>query len=99
VPPLTRPLRTLSIVGSEGLPGFATMVLAILVLDLVPSIPRSDPVNLAVMVLCGCAEYLALRRHGGKGGGSVALIEPSAIDLMEPTCHHSADRMTRDDAG
>ena len=64
VPPLARPLRTLGIVGSKGLPGFATMVLAILVLDLVPSIPRNDAVNLAVMVLCGCAEYVALRRHG-----------------------------------
>ena len=63
VPRLDRPLRTVGIVGSKGLPGFATMVLAILVLDLVPSIPRSDPVNLAVMVLCGCAEYVALRRQ------------------------------------
>ncbi|HEX2785160.1 MAG TPA: OpgC domain-containing protein, partial [Ilumatobacteraceae bacterium] len=60
---LNRPLRVVGVVGSKGLPGFVTMVLAILVLDLVPSIPRSDPVNLAVMVLCGCAEYVALRRH------------------------------------
>ena len=90
VPPLTRPLRTLSIVGSKGLPGFATMVLAILVLDLVPSIPRNDPVNLAVMVLCGCAEYLALRRHGRKGAalGSLKtrqqrIVHDSALTYAE----------------
>jgi hypothetical protein len=63
VPVLVTPLRILGAVGSKGLPGFATMVLAILALDLVPSIPRSDPVNVAVIVLCGCAEYAALRWH------------------------------------
>jgi hypothetical protein len=63
IPRLGPPLRIVGTVGSKGLPGYTTMVLAILTLDLVPSIPRNDLVNLSVMVLCGCAEYIALRWH------------------------------------
>jgi hypothetical protein len=60
------------------------MVLAILALDLVPSIPRSDPVNVAVMVLCGCAEYVALRRHTRKRS-AISPLEPRE----PPTVHES----------
>ena len=77
-PPLDRPLRMLGVVGCKGLPGFATMVLAILALDLVPSIPRSDPVNVAVMVLCGCAEYVALRAHERKWAAQTAAAPSTA---------------------
>ncbi|MEY2525094.1 MAG: hypothetical protein QOJ66_3659 [Ilumatobacteraceae bacterium] len=86
VPPVVRPLRTVGILGSKGLPGFATMVLAILALDLVPSIPRSDPVNVAVMVLCGCAEYVALRRHT-RNRAAIGPLEP-----REPPTVHDSER-------
>jgi hypothetical protein len=81
VPPLVPPLRMVGILGSKGLPGFATMVLAILALDLVPSIPRSDPVNVAVMVSCGCAEYVALRRHARKRT-AIGPLEPRELPTV-----------------
>ena len=61
VPLVGRLLWPVKILGSKGLPGFATMVVASLVLDLTPSIPRNDAVIVAVLVLCGLAEYAALR--------------------------------------
>jgi hypothetical protein len=94
VPPLIRPLRTVGILGSKGLPGFATMVLAILALDLVPSIPRSDPVNVAVMVLCGCAEYIALRRHVRKRA-AFGPLDPRESPAVQPTPSRSYIVTTR----
>jgi hypothetical protein len=81
VPAVSTPLRIVGILGSKGLPGFATMVLAILALDLVPSIPRSDPVNVAVIVLCGLAEYAALR---GRARTRPRTTRPSGRDPRAP---------------
>jgi hypothetical protein len=54
-------LRPLEVLGSKGLPGYVTMVLAVMVIDVLHNVPRTDPVAIGIVVLCGVAEYVALR--------------------------------------
>ena len=54
-------LSAVAIAGSKGLPGYVAMVLCVLVLQLVPSIPRNDAVVVLVAVICGLTELTALK--------------------------------------
>ncbi len=68
-PAMAKLLRVFRILGAKGLPGFAAMVVAILTLDMLPSIPRTDSTILCVYAVCYATEFLALeleRRRRGR---------------------------------
>lgn len=52
-----RLLKPLEILGLKGLPGYAAMVLIVLVMNAFPGVPRKDLTVVLVVVLCGLAEY------------------------------------------
>jgi hypothetical protein len=69
-------LRPVAVLGSKGLPGYVTMVLVILALDFMPAVPRNDLTLIGVVVICGVAEFVAVRTaplwHGGAVRTTVA---------------------------
>jgi hypothetical protein len=60
VPWVNAMLRSIEIMGTKGLPGYVTMVLAVMVLDVVPGLPRNDGTAIVIAILCGAAEYAAV---------------------------------------
>jgi hypothetical protein len=52
-----RLFKPLEILGLKGLPGYAAMVLIVLVMNAFPGFPRKDLTVVLVVVLCGLAEY------------------------------------------
>jgi hypothetical protein len=66
---LARILRPLEILGSKGLPGYAAMVVTIIVLHTLPHVPRNDLTLIAVTVVCGAAEYGSVRFAGRRPQG------------------------------
>ena len=56
---LARALRVLEVLGTKGLPGYVTMVLAILALGLFPGSPRSDLMVAAIIAACALSELAA----------------------------------------
>jgi hypothetical protein len=75
--PISRALRPVETLGRKGLPGYATMVLAVLVLDFLPSIPRNDATVALIVVVCGVAEYLAVEFDNWRR--SLASNPPAAL--------------------
>ena len=58
---LARIVRPLEILGSRGLPGYAAMVITVLILQEFRGMPRNDVMLVAVTVVCGVAEYSSMR--------------------------------------
>ena len=58
---LARIVRPLEILGSRGLPGYAAMVITVLILQEFRGMPRNDLMLVAVTVVCGVAEYSSMR--------------------------------------
>ncbi len=83
-----RALVPLAIVGSKGLPGFVTMVVAILVLQTVPGVEPSDLIVILVVVVCGLAELAALRLDGWRRRRTtvVGLDRPARDLIAVQTC-------------
>ncbi len=61
VPSIARALRPVEVLGCRGLPGYVTMVLGILVLDVARWVPRNDLVAWVLIAVCGVAELVATR--------------------------------------
>jgi hypothetical protein len=80
VPWIATALRPAAVLGWRGLPGYVTMVLGILLLDLLPGVPRNDLVVWLLIASCGVAEFVATRsarRHRARR----PVISP-ALDLV-----------------
>lgn len=60
-----KPLAGIEVLGSKGLPGYVAMVLSILVVSMMPWFPRRDLTVVLVVIVCGFAEWGAVRfdRH------------------------------------
>jgi hypothetical protein len=67
----------LALLGRKGLPGYAAMVLALLVLNEAPWVPRNDLTVLAVVAVCGLAELGAVQRDERRRVRSRAPAPPS----------------------
>jgi hypothetical protein len=99
-------LAPLRILGSKGLPGYAALQVAIVVLDLVPALPRNDGMVVLVVTICGFTEYGAValqqQRRGRTGllaGGpaDVAGPEPVVVAVEAgPEPHAGVVRPRRD---
>jgi hypothetical protein len=82
---LTRILRPVEILGSKGLPGYAAMVVTILVLHTLPRVPRNDLMLIAVTVVCGAAEYGAVRFANRRPqGASQPITRVQPVPSMVP---------------
>ena len=62
VPGVRSVLRAVAVLGTKGLPGYATMVVALLVIDeFLPTWPRNDLMLIAVVAVCATGEFAAIR--------------------------------------
>jgi hypothetical protein len=80
IPGAARAVRPVEIMGTKGLPGYVAMIMAVLVLDLLPGVPRTGVTAVLVATVCGLAELAAVRfahrrraavsrSRGGRRGG------------------------------
>jgi hypothetical protein len=85
-----RVLKPIEILGLKGLPGYAAMVLFILVLNAFPGVPRNDLMVVITIVVCGVAEYGAWkldawrRRPRPAAAPAAKPFEPSGLPLPQP---------------
>ena len=61
IPKVAPVLRPVQVLGTKGLPGYVAMVLAVLVIDYLGAVPRTDATLLVVVAVCGAAEFAAVR--------------------------------------
>ena len=93
-------LTPIRILGSKGLPGYAALQVCAVCLDLFPGMPRNDVVIVAVVVVCGITEYVAVRwqeyrrrpRTGEAPAASdIAGDEPTGTDPLSRAVVEAAD--------
>jgi hypothetical protein len=91
VPSVNRALRPLEILGAKGLPGYVAMVLAVLVIDFLPDLPRGDAMLVAIATICGLTEYGAIHLRRQPSPHLIAATVdasspiPAAIQTMPST--------------
>jgi hypothetical protein len=84
-----RLMKPLEILGLKGLPGYAAMVLIVLVMNAFPGVPRKDLTVVLVVVLCGLAEYGSWKfdawRRQRHRAAAVASPTPPSVSLPGPS--------------
>jgi hypothetical protein len=80
-----RVLRPIEIAGTKGLPGYAAMVLMILLIGLVPRAPHNDLVLVVIATVCGAVEYASMQLTRARRAATVVATADPGLPVEVST--------------